>query len=76
MRDPLLQAALMVRDGEAEGSVAGSVRTTEDVVRAGLSGIGTGGDIDTVSSSFYMVLEHTHPLGSSVLTFNGRGRGL
>jgi len=52
-RDPLQQAALMVRDGEADGSVAGSVRTTADVVRAGLRGIGTGEGIDTVSSSFY-----------------------
>lgn len=73
VRDPLLQAALMVRDGEAEGSVAGSVRTTRDVVRAGLRGIGTGEGIDTVSSSFYMVFEHTHTLGSSVLTFTDAG---
>ncbi len=72
-RDPLLQAALMVHDGEAEGSVAGSVRTTGDVVRAGLKGIGTGEGIDMVSSSFYMVFEHPHPLASSVLTFTDAG---
>lgn len=71
--DPLLQAALMVRDGEADGSVAGSVRTTADVVRAGLKGIGTGEGIATVSSSFYMVFEHPHPLASSVLTFTDAG---
>jgi phosphate acetyltransferase len=72
-RDPLLQAALMVRDGEADGSVAGSVRTTADVVRAGLKGIGTDEGIDTVSSSFYMVFERPHPLASSVLTFTDAG---
>jgi len=72
-RDPLQQAALMVRDGEADGSVAGSVRTTADVVRAGLRGIGTGEGIDTVSSSFYMVFEHPHRLAPSVLTFTDAG---
>lgn len=73
VRDPLLQAALMVRDGEAEGCVAGSVRTTADVVRAGLRGIGTGEGVDTVSSAFYMVFEHAHPLGPQVLTFTDAG---
>ena len=64
---------LLVRDGEADGSVAGSVRTTADVVRAGLKGIGTGEGIATVRSSFYMVFEHPHPLASSVLTFTDAG---
>jgi phosphate acetyltransferase len=73
VRDPLLQAALMVRDGEAEGSVAGSVRTTADVVRAGLRGVGMAEGVDTVSSAFYMVLGHAHSLSSSVLTFTDAG---
>ena len=73
VRDPLLQAALMVRDGEADGSVAGSIRTTGDVIRAGLRGIGTDEGIKTVSSAFYMVFEHAHARGPSVLTFTDAG---
>ena len=67
--DPLLQGALMVRDGEADASVAGSVRTTGDVVVAALRGVGTAEGIESVSSSFYMAFDESHPVGPSVLTF-------
>lgn len=71
--DPLLQAALMVRSGEADGSVAGCVRTTGDVVVAALWGVGTAPGIRTLSSSFYMVFPDDHPRGPSVLTFTDAG---
>ena len=69
VQDPLLQGALMVRSGEADASVAGSVRTTGDVVVAALRGVGTAPGIETVSSSFYMAFGAEHPAGPSVLTF-------
>lgn len=63
LRDPLMFAAMMVRHGDADGSVAGAVRTTADVLRAAILCVGTAPGIETVSSSFYMVLE------GGVLTF-------
>jgi len=71
--DPLVHGALMVRAGEAHGSVAGSVRTTGDVVLAGLWGVGAAEGIKTVSSSFYMVFDEDHPRGPSVLSFTDAG---
>ena len=71
--DPLLQAALMVREGEVDGSVAGCVRTTGDVVVAALWGVGTAPGIRTVSSAFYMVLPERADRPSSVLTFTDAG---
>lgn len=73
VRDPLLQASLMVRLGEADGSVSGCVRTTGDVIRAGLWGVGTDDGIRTVSSSFYMVFPPGASHGREVLTFTDAG---
>jgi len=50
--DRLLFAALMVRAGDAEGAVAGSLATTATTVRAALTGIGLAPGISTVSSFF------------------------
>ncbi|NNL29376.1 MAG: phosphate acetyltransferase, partial [Gemmatimonadetes bacterium] len=71
--DPLFQAATMVAEGEADGMVAGCVRTTGDVVRAGLVCVGLAPGIETLSSSFYMVFEPGHPVGARVLTFTDAG---
>ncbi len=73
VEDPLLQAALMVGLGEADGSVSGCVRTTGDVIRAGLWGVGVAHAITTVSSSFYMVLPSGHGRAHDVLTFTDAG---
>src|SRR5690606_31001560 len=54
--DPLLFGALMVAAGEADGSVAGAVNATGDVLRAAFWAIGPAPGITTVSSSFYMVV--------------------
>jgi len=54
--DPLIFGALLVRNGEADGSVAGAERTTGDVLRAAIWSIGPDEGIKTVSSSFYMVV--------------------
>jgi len=54
---PLFFAAMMVRTGECDGSVAGSVYTTSDVLRAAIQIIGMAEDISLVSSTFEMVLK-------------------
>jgi phosphate acetyltransferase len=52
----LFYGAMMVRKGEVDGFVAGSVNTTGDVLRAGIQIIGMAPGISSVSSSFIMVL--------------------
>ncbi len=56
MKNPLFYGAMMVRKGEVDGSVAGSINTTADVMRAAIQIIGTAPGITSVSSSFIMVL--------------------
>lgn len=55
MQNPLFFAAMMVREGLADGSVAGSLSTTGDVLRAGIQVIGLAESISVVSSFFLMV---------------------
>ena len=71
--DALIQAGMMVADGQVAGSVAGCVRTTADVVRAGLTCVGLAEGIATLSSSFYMVFGSDHRAGPQVLTFTDAG---
>jgi phosphate acetyltransferase len=54
MNHPLFFGAMMVREGQADGSVAGSLSTTGDVIRAGILCIGLKPGIKTVSSFFVM----------------------
>ncbi|MDR0473255.1 MAG: phosphate acetyltransferase [Treponema sp.] len=54
MADPLRWGAMMVRMGEADTSVAGAENTTGDVLRAGLTIIGTVPGLKTASSCFVM----------------------
>ena len=70
MRDPLFYAAMLVRHGAADGSVAGAVRTTADVLRAGIFCVGPAPGIRSVSSAFYMVVPPFRgTAGHEVLTF-------
>jgi phosphate acetyltransferase len=55
MTQPLFFGAMMVREGMADGSVAGSLSTTGDVLRAGIQVIGLAENITIVSSFFLMV---------------------
>jgi len=55
VRKPLYFGAMMVREGLANGSVAGSLSTTGDVLRAAIQTIGLAGGIKIVSSFFLMV---------------------
>ena len=69
VREPVLFGALLVAAGEADGSVAGAVHSTGDVLRAALWAIGPAPGISTVSSSFYMVVPGGDDREERVLTF-------
>jgi len=56
VEDPLLFAALLIRLGEVDAAVAGSIATTAAVIRAGLYGLGTPPGRSLVSSFFLMEL--------------------
>jgi phosphate acetyltransferase len=58
MINPLFFGAMMVREGMAHGSVAGSLSTTGDVLRAGIQVIGLSENISVVSSFFLMIFPH------------------
>jgi phosphate acetyltransferase len=55
MKNPLFFGAMMIRNNMADGSVAGSIATTGDVLRAGIQVIGMAEGISIVSSFFLMV---------------------
>lgn len=57
---PLVFAAMMVREGEADGTVGGAVATTADTVRAALQTIGRAPGVGLVSSFFMMMLCAPH----------------
>lgn len=59
MRQPIFFGAMMAREGFADGSVAGSLSTTADVLRAGIQIIGMAEGISVVSSFFLMVFPYT-----------------
>jgi phosphate acetyltransferase len=59
MRQPLFFGAMMVREGLADGSVAGSLSTTAEVLRAGIQIIGMAEGLSVVSSFFLMVFPYT-----------------
>ncbi|MBI4810299.1 MAG: phosphate acetyltransferase [Ignavibacteriales bacterium] len=58
MKHPMFFGAMMVREGMANGSVAGSLSTTGDVLRAGIQIIGLKPGINIVSSFFVMIFPH------------------
>ena len=60
MQNPLYFAAMMVRQGQAEGSVAGAVNTTADTVRAAIQVIGLDPRYSLVSSFFIIMLCEPH----------------
>lgn len=60
MKDPLTFAAMMVRLGDADGSVAGAVATTAETVRAAFRLIGKAKDAKLISSFFLMVMDQEH----------------
>ena len=62
VQTPLAFSAMMVRTGDADGTIGGAVETTSNVVRAALQIIGKDPSVDTVSSYFLMLLDGTRPI--------------
>jgi phosphate acetyltransferase len=56
LSDPVYFAAMMVREGQADGFVAGASYTTKDVARAAIICIGADPRLKTVSSLFIMIV--------------------
>lgn len=68
VRDPLCFANMMVALGDADGSVAGAVYTTADVVRTAIQLIGVKRSAKLVSSFFLMMLcEPFHTLKGGII---------
>lgn len=70
VKNPLYFGVLMVKRGEADGMVAGSVNATGDVLRPALQIIKTAPGIKTVSSCFIMALDKNSKYGENgILVF-------
>lgn len=67
--DPLVFATWLLHERGVHGAVAGAVRTTAEVLRYALWLIGPAAGVETVSSSFYMVVPGASGVGEQVLTF-------
>ncbi|MCW8886995.1 MAG: phosphate acetyltransferase [Motiliproteus sp.] len=68
IQNPLYFAQVMVQVGDADGSVAGAVYTTGDVVRSAIQIIGMAESANMVSSFFLMMLcEPFHELKGGVI---------
>lgn len=67
--DPLYLGVLMVKMGEADGMVAGSVHSTGDVLRPAMQIIKTAPGISIVSSCFIMVLPNQAYGDNGVMIF-------
>ncbi|MCH5165236.1 MAG: phosphate acetyltransferase [Clostridiales bacterium] len=64
-KNPLYFGVLLVKNGEADGMVAGSVNATGDVLRPALQIIKTAPGIKTVSSCFIMLLDKDSKYGEN-----------
>ena len=71
--DPLVFAAMLVRNDHADGTVGGAVATTSDTVRAALQVIGKSKTAPLVSSFFLMVLPDGHPSGRGGMIYSDCG---
>lgn len=69
MLEPLHYGAMLVRNGKADASVAGSVNTTGNVLRAAIRVIGLKDGIKTVSSSFIMTIPQFRGVRDKVFMF-------
>jgi phosphate acetyltransferase len=56
VQNPLIFAGMLLRNSFCSAVVAGSLSTTGDVIRAGITTIGTQSGVSTVSSFFAMIL--------------------
>ncbi|MDI3336094.1 phosphate acetyltransferase [Defluviimonas aestuarii] len=73
LRDPLTYAAMLVREGLADGTVGGAVHTTADTVRAAIQCIGKAKGEALVSSFFLMIMEAPHHAIKGAVVFSDCG---
>ncbi|OGI66509.1 hypothetical protein A2642_02575 [Candidatus Nomurabacteria bacterium RIFCSPHIGHO2_01_FULL_39_10] len=69
-RHPLMYGMYLLREGEGDGLVAGAGCPSADVLRAGLWLVGKAPEIQTVSSSFYMIVPAFRGDNEEILTFS------
>lgn len=69
MRNPLFFACMMIREGRADGMVAGAICTTGDTLRPGLQIIKMAEGISVVSSCFIMELADKNYGDDGVMIF-------
>lgn len=62
VHDPLVFGALLVRRGDADGSVSGAVNSTANVLRAAIQVVGVAEGSALVSSFFLMILPDGRPV--------------
>jgi len=69
MHDPLFFACMMIKDGKADGMVAGAINTTGNTLRPGLQIIKMAPGISTVSSCFIMEVPNCQYGDNGVFVF-------
>lgn len=73
LADPMVFAAMMVRMGDADGTVGGAVKTTGHTVRVALQTIGPAAGVRTVSSFFLMEFAANHHPYKGAMVFSDCG---
>ena len=73
LADPLCFATMLVHCGDADGSVAGAVYSTADVVRSALQLIGKAPTTELVSSFFLMLFTKSHHPSQTGVIFSDCG---
>lgn len=69
VENPLYLGTLMIKNGDADGEVAGALNSTGDVLRPALQIVKTSPGISVVSGAFIMVLQDNPYVPSNMLVF-------
>ena len=69
IEDPLYLGVMMIKNGDADGEVAGADNATGDVLRPALQYVKTAPGISVVSGAFIMILKDKHFGTDGVLVF-------
>lgn len=69
VEDPLYLGCLLIKNGDADGEVAGAANTTGNVLRPALQIIKTAPGINVVSGAFLMFVENNKYVPQGVLVF-------
>lgn len=69
VEDPLYLAVMLIKDGKADGEVAGAINATGNVLRPAFQVIKTQPGIDVVSGAFFMVFDRNPVVPGGILVF-------